>query len=81
VGADLFLVTVVRRTVGREGAILTGATVLFGWLCWNGQVSPVEGGVLVACLGAYPAFAFLARPTAAAGQPGEEIVATACGAA
>ena len=36
VSALIFPVTVVRRTVGREGAILTGATVLFGWLCWNG---------------------------------------------
>ena len=47
VSALIFPVTVVRRTVGREGAILTGATVLFGWLRWNGQVSPVEGGVLL----------------------------------
>ena len=79
--ALIFPVRVVRRIVGREGAILTGATVLFGWLCWNGQVSPVEGGVLLASLGAYTAFAFLPSPKAAAGQAGEEIVATACGAA
>ena len=37
VSALIFAVRVVRRTVGREGAILTGATVLFGWLCWNGN--------------------------------------------
>ena len=33
VSALIFPVRVVRRTVGREGAILTGATFLFGWLC------------------------------------------------
>ena len=81
VSALIFPVRVVRRTVGREGAILTGATVLFGWLCWNGQVSPVEGGVLLASLGAYTAFAFLAPPKAAAGQAGEEIAAIAGAAA
>ena len=36
VSAQIFPVTVVRRKVGREGAILTRATVLLGWLCWNG---------------------------------------------
>ncbi|MEC7093981.1 MAG: hypothetical protein VXX00_06315 [Pseudomonadota bacterium] len=81
VSALISPVRVVGRTVGREDAILSGAAVLFGWLCWNGQVSPVEGGVLLASLGAYTAFAFLAPPKAAAGQAGEEIVATACGAA
>ena len=73
VSALIFPVRAVRRTVGREGAILTGATVLFGWLCCNGQVSPIQGGVLLASLGAYTAFAFLAPPKAAAGQAGEEI--------
>ena len=84
VSALIFPLTVVRRTVGSEGAILKGVTVLFGWLCWNGQVSPVEGGVLLASLGAYTAFAFLAPPNRPkkrlrpwpAPQP-----ATACGAA
>ena len=75
VSALIFPVRVVRRTVGREGAILTGATALFGWLCWNGQVSPVEGGVLLASLGAYMAFAFLAPPKAASGQAEVEVTA------
>ena len=75
VSALIFPVRVVRRTVGREGAILTGATALFGWLCWNGQVSPVEGGVLLASLGAYMAFAFLAPPKAASGQAEVEVAA------
>ena len=77
VSALIFPVRVIRRTVGREGAILTGATVLFGWLCWNGEVSPLEGGVLLTSLGAYTAFAFLAPPKAAAGQAEEEIAAMA----
>lgn len=75
VSALIFPVRVVRRTVGREGAILTGATALFGWLCWNGQVSPVEGGVLLASLGVYMAFAFLAPPKAASGQAEVEVTA------
>ena len=75
VSALIFPVRVVRRTVGREGAILTGATALFGWLCWNGQVSPVEGGVLLASLGVYTAFAFLAPPKAASGQAEVEVTA------
>ena len=75
VSALIFPVRVVRRTVGREGAILTGATFLFGWLCWNGEVSPVEGSVLLASLGVYTAFAFLAPPKAAAGQAEEEVTA------
>jgi cation:H+ antiporter len=75
VSALIFPVRVVRRTVGREGAVLTGATALFGWLCWNGQVSPVEGGVLLASLGVYTAFAFLAPPKAASGQAEVEVTA------
>ena len=37
VSALIFPVRVARRNVGREGDFLTGATFLFGWLCWNGR--------------------------------------------
>ena len=50
-------------------------------MCWNDQFSPVEGGVLLASLGAYTAFAFLAPPKATAGKAEEEIAAIAGAAA
>ena len=82
VSALIFPVRVVRRTVGREGAILTAATALFGWLCWNGEISRLEGGVLLAGLAAYTALAFLVPPRAASGQgeqAGDGIAATTGG--
>ena len=82
VSALIFPVRVVRRTVGREGAILTAATALFGWLCWNGEISRLEGGVLLAGLAAYTALTFLFPPRAASGQceqAGDGIAATTGG--
>ncbi|MEC8263354.1 MAG: sodium:calcium antiporter [Pseudomonadota bacterium] len=82
VSAMIFPVRVVRRTVGREGAILTAATALFGWLCWNGEISRLEGGVLLAGLAAYTALAFLVPPRATSGQgeqAGDGIAATTGG--
>ena len=59
VSALIFPIRVERPVIGREGAILVMASLLFGLLAGNGRVSFIDGVLLLVCLGAYSAFAFL----------------------
>ena len=74
------------QTAAREGVILTAATLLFIWHCWNGQVSRLEGAVLLAAITGYTILSFAtsspAEPISQAGQdtptaapPGRRILA------
>ena len=67
--ALIFPVTIERRTLGREGAVLLASTLLFAWFCLGGQLSRLEGVVLVAGLAAYTSLSFLAPPQAVAEPP------------
>ena len=74
------------QTAAREGVILTAATLLFIWYCWNGQVSRLEGAVLLAAITGYTILSFAtsspAEPisqarqdTPTAAPPGRRILA------
>lgn len=62
----IFPVTVERRTLGREGAVLLASTLIFAWFCLGGQISRLEGVVLLAGLAAYTSLSFLAPAQAVA---------------
>lgn len=68
VSALIFPIRVERPVIGREGAILVLASLLFGLLAWNSRLSFIDGVLLLVCLGGYSAFAFLA-PLPGRGEP------------
>jgi len=67
VAALIFPVTFVRATIRREGGVLIAASLLFALLARDALFSAFDGFVLLACLVAYTASAFLLPPTDDAG--------------
>ena len=59
VSALIFPVSVDRGVVQREGTILIASALLFAFLLHDGQVTLLDGVILLSCLAAYTAFAFL----------------------